>query len=149
MGKSSTVQRKESEHCLPAQERVSNTLILPKPFGRVQVGERLSVVETRKAWGRVQRQKLKPIGAGGAATVFLKASRVTRSLHRELENHRFQLRSSNLSMLRSQFTGTAGGGWYSPEQRSPSWRTSEFSFHRININECFSRLTGSSEVKSV
>lgn len=80
VGKSSTRQRKESEHCLPAQERVSSTLILPKPFGRVQVGERLSLVETRKAWERVQRQKLKPIGAGGAATVFQRASRVTRSV---------------------------------------------------------------------
>lgn len=56
VGKSSTVQRKESEHCLPAQERVSNSLTLQKPVGRIQEGEEqvhwLSMVEIRKAWNQ-------------------------------------------------------------------------------------------------
>lgn len=146
VGKSSIAQRKESEHCQLAQERVSSSLTLPKPFGRVQVGERLSVVETRKAWGRVQREKLKPIGAGGAATVFQRESRVTCSLRMELENHRFQLRSSNLSMLRSQAQQEGDGIL----QNSLLQHGAPLKPHSTgSIDECFSRLTGSSEVKSV
>lgn len=79
--------------------------------------------------------------------MFQRASRVTCSLRMELENHRFQLRSSNLSMLRSQAQQEGDGilqnslGLQHGAPLNPHSTGS--------IDECFSRLTGSSEVKSV
>lgn len=163
VGLSSTVQRKQAEHRQPAQERATGSLTLQKALVGVQDGlwvggaqvYRLSVVETGKAWGQGAK------GGAGAHLWKRDGSRAPESEQAELqpasvelETRRFQLRSFSSVLLHSPV-------WQEEEGRiiQPSTGTIQSSIlqHRAplnphstgSINECFSRLTGSSEVKSV